>query len=119
MLARPAAVLPRRQLLPTPPVQVNYALYDHHGIDIGEGIIVSNNQEGIRRQTLEEFANNRPVLRVVYKPGKVCFTAEEIAARAESLVDTKYYNLVHFNCEHFAIWCCTGVFLSRQVGCRP
>ena len=30
-------------------------------------------------------------------------------------LEDKGYNLVFNNCEHFAIWCKTGVFASKQV----
>lgn len=43
------------------------------------------------------------------------YTPEETVKRAESRLGEASYNLVTDNCEHFAIWCKTGVSESRQV----
>jgi len=42
---------------------------------------------------------------------------KEIARRAFRLVGTnlKKYNLLSFNCEHFAFWCATGKLKSKRV----
>ncbi len=43
------------------------------------------------------------------------FTPEETVARARSRLGETSYNLLTNNCEHFAIWCKTGVSESMQV----
>ena len=43
------------------------------------------------------------------------YSAKETVERALSRVGEKNYNLVTNNCEHFAIWCKTGVAESFQV----
>ena len=43
------------------------------------------------------------------------FSAEETVKRAESRIGEKEYNLISNNCEHFAIWCKTGISESYQV----
>ena len=35
--------------------------------------------------------------------------------RARSKIGHKGYNLVNNNCEHFALWCKTGLAMSSQV----
>lgn len=43
------------------------------------------------------------------------FSPEETVARAESKLGCKKYNLFFNNCEHFAIWCKTGLHISEQI----
>lgn len=42
--------------------------------------------------------------------------ADKIRRRAMRMVGRRGYDLVTNNCEHFASWCVTGHFESRQVG---
>lgn len=43
------------------------------------------------------------------------YSPEETIARAKSRLGEDQYNLVMNNCEHFAIWCKTGISESHQV----
>ncbi|MBQ4437648.1 lecithin retinol acyltransferase family protein [bacterium] len=43
------------------------------------------------------------------------YSPEETVKRAESQLGEGNYNLVFNNCEHFAVWCKTGVHESSQV----
>ncbi len=43
------------------------------------------------------------------------YTQEETVKRAESRLGERSYNIATNNCEHFAIWCKTGVSESTQV----
>ena len=43
------------------------------------------------------------------------YTPEETVARAKSRLGETHYNLLTNNCEHFVIWCKTGVKESLQV----
>ncbi|OOM14321.1 lecithin retinol acyltransferase family protein [Clostridium saccharobutylicum] len=43
------------------------------------------------------------------------YSSDETVKRAKSRRDENSYNLVTNNCEHFAIWCKTGVSKSTQV----
>ena len=43
------------------------------------------------------------------------YSPSETIARAKSRLGEELYNLVVNNCEHFAIWCKTGVHESHQV----
>ena len=43
------------------------------------------------------------------------YSPEETVARAESRVGETKYNLAFNNCEHFALWCKTGIHESIQV----
>lgn len=43
------------------------------------------------------------------------FSPEETLKRARSRIGERNYNLLTNNCEHFAVWCRTGLSDSRQV----
>ena len=43
------------------------------------------------------------------------YSPEETVQRAESRLGERKYNIAKNNCEHFAIWCKTGVSESTQV----
>ena len=49
------------------------------------------------------------------RSAKKVFSPEETVARARAEQGKGGYNLVVHNCEHFAIWCKTGVSSSEQV----
>lgn len=99
-----------------------YGLYEHHGIDLGDGRVVHFGEPGkdpankpIRITDMEEFRGNGYRIKVVpYKPGKA-LDPEESARIALAAVGRKGYNLAFNNCEHFATFCKTGRKNSRQV----
>ena len=43
------------------------------------------------------------------------YSPEETVARARSKIGEKSYNLFTHNCEHFALWCKTGIDESHQI----
>lgn len=43
------------------------------------------------------------------------YSPEETVRRAKKRLGETHYNLITNNCEHFAIWCKTGLDLSSQV----
>ena len=44
-----------------------------------------------------------------------CFDRETVISRAESKLGEREYNTFTNNCEHFALWCKTGVSSSEQI----
>lgn len=46
---------------------------------------------------------------------KKCLPAYLVVLRARSRLGEKEYGLFHNNCEHFALWCKTGISSSEQV----
>ena len=44
-----------------------------------------------------------------------CFDPETVVSRAKSKLRERKYNPVTNNCEHFALWCKTGISSSEQV----
>lgn len=53
----------------------------------------------------------RKILGQTYHP----YSPEETLRRAKSKLGKKGYNLFFHNCEHFALWCKTGICESRQI----
>jgi len=106
-------------------IYVDRGLYQHYGIynndksvihfSPDQGKEISPENAYIRETSLAEFLKDGD-LEIDHSVRPV-FPAEEIARRALRLVGTnlKKYNLLSFNCEHFAFWCATGKLKSKQV----
>ncbi|MFM7696063.1 MAG: lecithin retinol acyltransferase family protein [Vulcanococcus sp.] len=92
-----------------------HGLYQHHGIDLGDGT-VAHYLEGrqILRSPLEEFSRGQPIRVVPYDP-QTCSPAGTTLRRAMGRLGEQNYNLLFNNCEHFAHWCKTGRHRSAQV----
>ena len=92
-----------------------HGLYQHHGIDLGDGT-VAHYLEGrqILRSPLEEFSRGQPISVVPYAPN-ACSPAGTTLRRAMGRLGEQNYNLLFNNCEHFAHWCKTGRHRSAQV----
>lgn len=100
-------------------VCVRRGLYDHHGIDVGEGWIAhysggpkTKAGAGVVLSSREEFLEGG-TLRVV--PHARALPPSQVVDRALSRVGERRYSLIFNNCEHFARWCKTGRSSSRQV----
>ena len=91
-------------------------VYEHHGIDCGDGTVIHYYKGGevatIARTSLETFARGNPVY---VKPRPVSFVPDVVLERAESRLGEQQYNLLTNNCEHFASWCKTGKNTSQQL----
>jgi len=96
--------------------------YSHYGIDLGEGKVAHfmGDSIWIRREsqiletTIEKFVKDGELS--VLENIHYNFTREEVVARAYEVMNTNFggYSVVENNCEHFAMWCATGVRESRQ-----
>lgn|GEM_PF-156304 len=103
-------------------VRVFRGLYWHHGIDVGQGIVVhfagepgslmNKKKARICRTRLDRFARGGEIEVVEYES---CLPPEEVAERAKSKVGQTGYDLLFNNCEHFATWCKTGRHRSEQI----
>ncbi len=96
-------------------IEVNrrHGLFQHHGIDLGDGTIAHylEGQE-IIRSSLEEFKAGEQVKIISHKdacPRRITLQ------RAISRIGEQRYNLLFNNCEHFANWCKTGRHQSFQI----
>lgn len=90
-------------------------IYEHHGIDCGDGTVIHYRKAGeatISRTSIESFAAGNPIF-VKHQPK--AYIPDIVMQRAESRLGEQQYNLVSNNCEHFANWCKTGVNESHQL----
>jgi hypothetical protein len=106
-------------------IYANRGLYRHYGVyNNADSVIHFSPDEGkeinaesayIRETTLEEFL--REDLLNIDSAIRPSFSSEEIVQRARACMGEfkGKYNLVFFNCEHFARWCATGKPESGQV----
>jgi len=94
-------------------VSRQHGLFNHHGIDLGDGTI-AHFLEGreIIRSSIEEFAKGSQFIVVSHKNSS---SKRITLTRAMSRIGEKNYNLLFNNCEHFANWCKTGYHKSPQI----
>ena len=100
------------------------ALYDHYAIYIGKGQVIHyagdtldfGKKIFIHQTPLQNFLKNSNVcFKIVFPKELKVFSPEETILRAKSRLGETKYNLVFNNCEHFALWCKTGISASLQV----
>jgi hypothetical protein len=119
-------------------VGVPRMLYEHYGIYIGDNKVIEYTlaenrlKIEIRKTHIKHFLGNSTTFFILdcefEKPLKSApiiyrdemkrrkvFSPEETVKRAESRLGEVQYNLISNNCEHFAIWCKTGLSISYQV----
>lgn len=89
-------------------------VYEHHGIDCGDGTVIHYRKpsEVIERTDRATFTQDQPVHHKTYP---TAFIPSVVVQRAISRLGESRYNLLFNNCEHFATWCKTGVSHSQQV----
>ena len=109
------------------------ACYWHHAIvedvDTKGGTIKTieyfNSAKGFLEDTLNRSkdAGKAQVIRGEYRledglyliKHDKCLSAEDVVKRARSRLGENEYNVFYNNCEHFAMWCKTGISSSEQV----
>lgn len=79
---------------------------EKHKLKINTGALCLSANLYYSRKFLDMIMEDKLI--VIYSP-------EETVQRAKSRLGENSYNLVTNNCEHFAIWCKTGVSKSTQV----
>jgi hypothetical protein len=86
----------------------------HWGVYLGDGWVASwNDESAIYRQPLSEFAVPGD-LRVEAKPQNRAH-GRAVLKRLKSPPRSRRYNLLSWNCEHFAKWCFYGRACSGQI----
>jgi len=103
---------------------VDKGLYKHYGIYAGDGVVIhyldktGNFGANIKVQeaSVDDFACGAEI-KVCHLDEKkyTLYSGEETLRRAYSRLGEKNYNLIFNNCEHFAVWCKTGISDSEQV----
>ena len=100
--------------------------FQHHGIDVGQDRVIHLAPEGgprltlkddsqlfvVRETTLEQFAGSRTVR---IKRHEAARSADEVVQAARSMIGKSGYSLLEGNCEHFAVYCATGQWVSQQI----
>lgn len=100
--------------------------YSHHGIDCGDGTVIhfdggpwqvllggrAGGEPVVCRSGWDEFHQNRPIF---VRQHEIVFPPDEVVRRAESRLGETDYRLFRNNCEHFAVWCKTGLVHSTQA----
>ncbi|MBE9222262.1 lecithin retinol acyltransferase family protein [Cyanobacterium stanieri LEGE 03274] len=91
-------------------------VYQHHGIDTGDGNIIHYRKpsEVVEKTSFNTFSKGNRVYIRQYPRG-FSFIPDIVIERAFSRLGEKKYNLLFNNCEHFATWCKTGINDSKQV----
>ena len=114
-----AIKLTQKDLLRGDHILVRRLLHSHHGIYLGNGMVVhfkgtskEKSNPIIRETGLSEFLLGGTLRRREYK---VRLPREETVRMARDLLDQGDYSLVTNNCEHLATYCVTGKPVSRQV----
>lgn len=91
-------------------------VYEHHGIDCGDGTVIHYSKSGenatIARTPYAIFSWGKSVF---VKRYTTSYMPDVVIARAESRLGEQQYNLLTNNCEHFANWCKTGRSESLQL----
>lgn len=101
-------------------------VYDHYGVYESDQAVYEFAPENgdfgakpmIHVTTLKKFLGKSEkafVLVIPESPKYTLYSPSETIRRAKSLLGETGYNPFSNNCEHFAIWCKTGVKESRQV----
>lgn len=104
-------------------------LYRHYAVYVGNGRVIHYAADQgdfgenmyIHEAPIQEFVQTAEEISICSFPKKSfdkeyhLYSPQETVARARRRIGEKNYNLVSNNCEHFAIWCKTGISSSRQV----
>ncbi len=101
--------------------------YSHHGIDMGDGTVVHFESDPWRKladtlthgdstrigmTSLEDFTRGAPINVRQYENAD---DIDTVVRRAQSRLGNQNYDVFGNNCEHFAVWCKTGIHESTQV----
>ncbi|SKA54676.1 lecithin retinol acyltransferase family protein [Photobacterium toruni] len=96
--------------------------FDHYGIYAGKRMVIHFSEEKIRREHISKFIEGAGIFNgnhvdVMKFPDKntESITLEDSYNRAVSCIGMKGYDVLESNCEHFALWCRTGVAFSGQA----
>ena len=119
MSASSASSLATDVLVPGTELIVDRFAYRHHGIYLGEGLVIHyagriRHPRGlIETVPLRSFAGKRRV-HVGRRPAE-SLQGEAIVCRARSRLGERRYAIFSNNCEHFCSWCQVGESRSTQV----
>jgi hypothetical protein len=93
-------------------IMVDRLIYQHHGVYVGDDMVIHYTQDGVKLSSLGEFSKGWRVIR--YEHSNM-LPRDEIVKRAYERLGEDEYNIITKNCEHFACYCCIGKRVSKQV----
>ena len=104
--------------------KIGFRIYDHYGIYIGNGRIIHFARESgdlfgsdpaiVLEADLDYFVEDSKCVYVVRYPGNEK-PPMAVVKTAKALLGTTHYNIIFNNCEHFAVYCKTGIHTSTQT----
>lgn len=86
----------------------NFAHPRHHCIVLWHdgiskvNVIHNTHCDGVKQEWID-FVH--PVYKVIYDEEEDCHSDNEVLVRAVSKLGERSYNLITYNCKHFAVWC--------------
>jgi len=96
--------------------------FDHYGIYAGNKEVIHFSKGKIRKESIKKFIEGAGIFNgnfvevMAFSEFAVKnITLEESYMRAKSCIGLEGYNVLDSNCEHFALWCRTGVAISGQA----
>lgn len=98
-------------------VRTKWPKVTHHGIYCGNGYVIhfDGHSKLICKDSLEHFCSPFPIREISVFEKCNPSLANEVMRRAESLLGKGDYDLLASNCEHFASYCITGSWKSKQA----
>ena len=82
--------------------------FTHHGLYIGDGMVIHYSDGIIKYDSIEEFSGGRNIYIRSELDSPMKYSRNKIVERAKRRVYECNYNLVINNCEHFVLWCRSG-----------
>lgn len=108
-------------------LRVSRMAYWHYGVYVGNDRVVhftsndgdTSTNNVVMETSTKRFIRDASMIEILGFPdkveGKPIYSREETCKRARSKIGAGDYSLFNNNCQHFAIWCKTGVAYSGQT----
>ena len=102
---------------------VDHGLYKHFGIYINDDCVIHYDGKiddkflrnmCIRQTNMDRFLAGKTNFQI-YNSKTCKIDPLDVINRAKSRIGEEEFNLIFNNCEHFGLWCKTGVSKSNQV----
>jgi cell wall-associated NlpC family hydrolase len=102
---------------------VDHGLYKHFGIYINDDCVIHYDGKiddkflrdmSIRQTNMDRFLAGKTNFQI-YNSKNYNIDPLDVVSRAKSRIGEEKFNLIFNNCEHFGIWCKTGVSKSKQI----
>lgn len=87
--------------------------YTHHGIYVGNNMVVHYLKASVKKTTLETFTRGATIYKKNNLQSPTKYTSREVATRALFRLNEDNYSLIFNNCESFAKWCRNGSALNN------